>query len=1200
MKKRIACVLLTLIMLVSLVPTAALTASAATNAVSEAMIEVIKQREGFSEKAYWDNSQWSIGYGTKSEEGATITKEEAEEALLEELATVDAAVNQFASSKGLSFSQSKHDALVSFTYNCGSGWMDGGRFCDAVVKGASGNDFLFAIALWSNSGGSINKGLLDRRLAEANTYLNGVYAVSRPSNYAYVIFDANGGSVGEEKVQGYDSSTKDGAAIKVTPVLEGYRFDGWYTEKDGGTQVTALDASTAGKTLYAQWSKVIATVTVTNSYINVREKATATSNNVGKVYQGDTLVLVEVSEDGKWGRFEDGWVALEYTNYKDVIAGKAEDKEEDKKDDETEDEETVEETVIATGTVANCTTLKIREKASTTSAQVGSLNNGTKVSIYEITEAVNGHDWGRIDKGWICLTYVNLDGAAEDVPEEDQKETVTSATTTIATVNSKDGLNVRKEADVDSAVVETLKDGAEVTITLTKTVNGQEWGQVKNGWILMSLVTVKEVITNYRLGYVDNTDKVNVRAAAGTTNALVGSLTRGTEVKIYDETTKNGVKWYKIDQGWVCGNYITLADASDDSSSDDDNTVSGDVIAVGLVNSSINLNVRKGPATTYDKVTSLPTGTRINIYEITKTNGIEWGKTEDGWVCMTYVTVIASNGSSSDEEAPSGEGTTGTVVNCSTAVNIRAAAGVNNALVGTAALGSTVTIYETTTVNGVEWGRMDRGWVCMTYIRLEVTTGGNTSGDNNTSGDTSTGGSTNTEGAQTGTIANTEKVNVRAAAGVRNALVTTLARGTKVNVYEQVTKDGAAWGRIDQGWVAMQYVALDATTGGTASGGNSSGSSTETAIGTGYVNSSVDLNVRTGPGLGYAKITSLKRGTQVNVYEQLTSDGMIWGRIDQGWVCMSYVTMTSTVSTGKGVMGTIARCGNAVNVRSAPGTGNALVGTILVGSRVEILEIKNYNGQDWGRVTQGWISMYYVLLDSELPPAGEFENGDSTNTGTGDNTNTEETEFDYADVIASGTVTYAEGANVRQEPNGTVVTTLANGTQVLITEQKTDDDKQVWGKTEKGWVLMSRITVDAEVTGTVQAETNVRKGPGTDYEVEKTLKAGDKVTVIAQVTVNSDKWGKTEDGWILMASVKAGEAESDEDEETEDKSEETEDKTEDTAEGKSEETEDTTEGKTEDTTEEKTEGTEEKSEGTEDETEEGSEEGTDNQNVDWE
>ena len=1180
MKKRIVSFVLALIMLVGLVPTAALTARAATNSVSKDMIEVIKEREGFSAKAYKDNTQWSIGYGTKSEEGATITKEEAEEALLKELAEVDAAVNKFASANGLSFSQSKHDALVSFTYNCGSGWMDGGRFCSAVTSGATGNDFLFAITLWSNSGGSVNKGLLDRRLSEANTYLNGVYAVSRPSNYAYVFFNANGGSVGEEKVQGYDSSTKDGAPIKVTPTWDGHLFGGWYTEAEGGTLVSALDASMAGKTLYAHWDEIIATVKVTNSYINVRAKASASASStiVGKVYQGDTLVLVEVSEDGKWGRFEDGWVALEYTNYKDVIAGKAEDdKTEDEKDEESKDDEVVEETVIATGTVANCTTLKIRKSASTTSAQVGSLQNGAKVSFYEFKRNVNGHDWGRIDKGWICLTYVAMDSDAEDSTTGEESNTAVSATTTIATVSSKDGANVRKEADVDSDVVETLKEGTEITITETKTVNGQNWGKTDKGWVLMSLVTVKQVITNYRLGYVDNTDKVNVRAAAGTNKALVGTLARGTEVKIYDETTKNGVKWYQIDQGWVCGTYITLADASDDSSSDD-TTVSGDAIAVGLVNSNINLNVRKGPGTNYDKVSSLPNGTRINIYKITKTNGIEWGQTEDGWVCMTYVTVIA--GSTSEDETPSGEGTTGTVVNCSTAVNIRAAAGVNNALVGTAALGSTVTIYETTTVNGVEWGRMDRGWVCMTYIRLNATTGGSSS-DDTTSDDTTTGGSTGTENAQTGTIANTNSVNVRAAAGVSNALVTTLARGTKVNVYEQVTKDGAAWGRIDQGWVAMQYVALDTTTGGSTSSG-----STETAIGTGYVNSSVDLNVRSGPGLGYAKVTSLKSGTQVTVYEQLTSDGMIWGRIDQGWVCMSYVTLTSTVSTGKGVMGTIARCGNAVNVRSAPGTGNALVGTILVGSRVEILETKDYNGQEWGRVTQGWISMYYVLLDSELPPAGDYETDDSTGTGTDteDSTTTEEDVFSYDKVTASGTVTYAEGANVRETPNGTVVATLENGAKVLITEQKTDDNKDVWGRTEKGWVLMSRITLDAEITGTILAETNVRKGPNTGFAVVKTLAEGTKVTVVAQTTINGEKWGKTADGWVLMASVKA-----DEDGETEDKSDDsTEDKSEDAAEG---ETEDTSK----DTTEEKSEGTEGNTEGSENVSD-----NTTNQTVDWE
>ena len=50
-------------------------------------------------------------------------------------------------------------------------------------------------------------------------------------------------------------------------------------------------------------------------------------------------------------------------------------------------------------------------------------------------------------------------------------------------------------------------------------------------------------------------------------------------------------------------------------------------------------------------------------------------------------------------------------------------------------------------------------------------------------------------------------------------------------------------------------------------------------------------------------------------------------------------------------------------MRSTPGVGNALVGKIMVNSRVEILETKVYSGEQWGRTSIGWINMNYVLLD---------------------------------------------------------------------------------------------------------------------------------------------------------------------------------------------------------------------------------------------
>jgi len=43
----------------------------------------LKNFEGFSSQAYWDVDHWSIGYGTPSSEGETITKLEASEKMVE-------------------------------------------------------------------------------------------------------------------------------------------------------------------------------------------------------------------------------------------------------------------------------------------------------------------------------------------------------------------------------------------------------------------------------------------------------------------------------------------------------------------------------------------------------------------------------------------------------------------------------------------------------------------------------------------------------------------------------------------------------------------------------------------------------------------------------------------------------------------------------------------------------------------------------------------------------------------------------------------------------------------------------------------------------------------------------------------------------------------------------------------------------------
>lgn len=74
----------------------------------------------------------------------------------------------------------------------------------------------------------------------------------------YVTLDARGGSVSVDKVplKFYDQSSgriRPDGNLPI-PEKEGYAFMGWYTEKEGGQQMTQYDDFENAVTLYAQWS----------------------------------------------------------------------------------------------------------------------------------------------------------------------------------------------------------------------------------------------------------------------------------------------------------------------------------------------------------------------------------------------------------------------------------------------------------------------------------------------------------------------------------------------------------------------------------------------------------------------------------------------------------------------------------------------------------------------------------------------------------------------------------------------------------------------------------------------------------------------------------------------------------------------------------------------------------------------------------
>ena len=288
MKKRIVCVLLTLIMLVSLVPVTALTASAASLKTSEAAITIMKKLAIFKDKCYQvpGTNEFRIGYGTIcSEKHKTtykdgkvqdstdagkhsITQAQADQALRKLILDLDAKVNAFASANSLTLSQCQHDALVLFTFDVGDSWMSGsGVVKSAIVSKASTNDLLKAMSDWAGDQDDFR-----RRKIEVNMYKNGVYSDVTPSSFGTVTYNPDGGVIAPNYATSYTllfDTSKTSKHIPA-PTRNGYKFMGWYSAQYDGTLVPSLTGSYNGKTLWAGWQATSVTANNANdlSYVH--------------------------------------------------------------------------------------------------------------------------------------------------------------------------------------------------------------------------------------------------------------------------------------------------------------------------------------------------------------------------------------------------------------------------------------------------------------------------------------------------------------------------------------------------------------------------------------------------------------------------------------------------------------------------------------------------------------------------------------------------------------------------------------------------------------------------------------------------------------------------------------------------------------------------------------------------------------------
>lgn len=1037
MKKRIVCVLLTLIMLVSLVPVTALTASAASLKTSEAAITIMKKLAIFKKDCYQVGStnEFRIGYGTvctekhetKYENGKvvrtdtekhTVTQAQADQALRKVILSLDEQVNSFASSNGLTLSQCQHDALVLFTFDVGTSWMSGsGVVKSAIVSKASTNDLLKAMSDWAG-----NQDDFRRRKIEVNMYKNGVYSDVTPSSFGTVTYNPNVGTLPQNGTGAYSvlfDTTKTSAHIP-SPTRTGFKFIGWYTAKEGGERVSALTASCNGKELWAAWQDTSLTANSVDSasYVHSVNETLKVSQLVSldvypvptkknvkpfRTIKKDTATVTAIKDfiddaGNRWCKLSaagDGWVLLKTSGQSDsgntdYNGGK------------------INVTVTVTNSYVNR-----RASDSASSAKNGVYTAGTKLKIIATNEAKT---WGQVEEngvavGWVALMYTDWSTVYDGAAPSDANNTTPIAT---ATVTYNGYLNARSDPGVDNKIVGGFAKDTTVNVFEIRTVNGHRWGRTSSGWICLTYTSVK-MLTDKNVsdtGVLDYAFEVTLVNAGADLSTYVQPTTSSNN----SDTIKAGTTGLKITNA---------------------------AVADGLIWVKAHWTVKE-----------------------TDKNGKTNVIAKSGWVTYNNFNLVP---------------TKFTVV--SDTLNIRDAAGSQNQFVFKLTKGVEVEVHEISLANEEIWGRIEGytsggvnydGWINLAsnYVKRssKITIDGGTKG-----------------AIGTGTVVNADSVRVRMTGALYGQVLGSINRGTKVAVLEE--KDG--WYKIDfdvdnnketDSWIYSQY--LEVKMGVVESGTGSTGSTGGTG------------------------------------------------------------TTQKTDGTGKGI---IANTYAGVNVRSGAGIANAIVGKILNGTEVTILEVKLVGAAKWGRVKQGWICMDYVTMISyDEIPGNNSNNGSSGNKGTGVDS-FDEAERTTTTAVYTGSVKADTTVYKTPNPNlkDNTVRSIGTGENITIHEltavtleiyegDKVDDKNKnndvetvvkqtsYWARINDGWIKDPDVNIqlnalDEKVhTVTGASELNVRKAAGTGNDSIAKLKKGDQVPVTKLEIVKDSGtrtltvWGRVE------------------------------------------------------------------------------------------
>ena len=545
------------------------------------------------------------------------------------------------------------------------------------------------------------------------------------------------------------------------------------------------------------------------------------------------------------------------------------------------------------------------------------------------------------------------------------------------------------------------------------------------------------------------TEYVNFRSGPGTNYSSQGIIASGTTITVTD--TSNS-EWYAVrlsngSTGYIYAEYISMSTGGSTSNGEERSAKTTEYV-----------NFRSGPGTNYNSKGVIALGTTVTV---TDTSNAQWyavrlSNGSTGYIFAEYISFTGSNMPSATA-APTQAPSNGSEQSAKTTeyVNFRSGPGTNYSSKGVIALGTTVTVTDTSNSEwyAVRLSNGSTGYIFAQYLKL-----------NSSSSATATPAPTQAPSGSEQSAKTTEYVNFRSGPGTNYSSKGVIASGTTVTVTD---RSNSQWYAVrlangSTGYIFAQYLKVTGTSSATPTPTPTQAPSND---GTVQAKLTADVNLRRGAGTNYGVIKVIDTGTTVTVTDASNSQ---WYKVKlsdgtEGYLFSEYLKVTSgnidsakpsatPTPTPAPSNGTVqAKTTSDLNVRKGPGTSYGIIKVIDMNVTVTVTEATN---SSWYKVklsdgTEGYLAAQYLKITSGDINSVKPGNSGDDNTNNGNNSNAPATD-EYVRVTV--------GLNLRSEPNTSckVLTVLSTGTVLNVLDRKTS-----------GWVHV-RTTGGAE--GYVSAE----------------------------------------------------------------------------------------------------------------------------------